>query len=410
MVDILRPKFRKDEETAWTILRTAHHRTSKIWPETLAPSRRASVISLPDVANPCYPSTNFSFENLLFEGPVYRRLLIAKLTETPTALLRSVSAPEVTPLNQQSQALEEAPALSTMAEDLALQLRQEDAFSSSCVTDYTAFCARPRPRAMPRRHLPLCSILHQQEATQEEQHGLNISFFEAVKSFDLEKVATALDKGADINFRQSGKSALDYCVDQWMNSATPKFENWPPTTVAEFLLLYEETLVPYRFESGCTILHLFMHVGASAGSMQPFLSIGNAYVSLGEQDRHGCTPLHHAARCPVTGAYSIVQLSTALGSAVLNISRFKDGNGRDPLESIRAGGAWSTSVLKQNAAALCHLTGGSPNEAVASHFDLIQQRQAVLEDKACEASFGFDFTDFYGAHRQDAEDEIHRNV
>ena len=264
---------------------------------------------------------------------MYKRLLIAKLTERPFTHTRSKSSPDPVAPGLYLQPSQETQPPSLIPDDIALELRRQGVFSRSCCEDHCEFLDRHRPRRMKQRHLPLISILRQQDYDKNEQHTMNLSFFEAVRRHDLSAIAKALDDGADINFpAHEGQTALEYCVCKWAFASDDVLDVRAPnqcTTTAEFLLLYKEVYVQYKFGKTCSILHLCMYMGATAEFMEPFLNVQNADIALNLQDRLGRTPLHYAAMCPVTGAYSMSQVQKLLANSPPDLRSFRDISNED---------------------------------------------------------------------------------
>jgi hypothetical protein len=76
VLDLLQPVFRKDEESAWTIVKT---RQSTRAPSASIFSRSTrNQIPVEDAGQD--GGRRFAFENDLFSGPVYKRILMMTLT------------------------------------------------------------------------------------------------------------------------------------------------------------------------------------------------------------------------------------------------------------------------------------------------------------------------------------------
>jgi hypothetical protein len=137
-IDVLRPKFRKDEETAWTIVKNRLSlQSSKAWPTTLASSGKFSVCSIASVVS--YRNRQdktFTFEDELFLGPVYKRLLIGRLCENPVGRVPSKSTaviPSAQTIVQDASGRRDQGNTTLHDDDtLALELRQQGIFSRSC--------------------------------------------------------------------------------------------------------------------------------------------------------------------------------------------------------------------------------------------------------------------------------------
>ena len=76
IIEAYQPIFRKDEETAWTIIQTRKTTKMKSCHSSISSDINSSVGTdpSPESAPKC-----FAFDNELFLGPVYKRLLLAKL-------------------------------------------------------------------------------------------------------------------------------------------------------------------------------------------------------------------------------------------------------------------------------------------------------------------------------------------
>jgi hypothetical protein len=193
-IEVLRPKFRKDEETAWTIVNSKLTPVSRMPESTVATSTRSGIGSMVSILSQrCGISGSFSFEDELFSGPVYRRLLITKLCEQPVSYsganhdlrISTRQGDEGRGLLQDQSAHDDS--------TLALELRQQGIFSRSYHEDYLEFMACHRPRKLERRHMPLAAILCQEARDQEEQTSIDNEYCKAVVQGDLSRVADALD-------------------------------------------------------------------------------------------------------------------------------------------------------------------------------------------------------------------------
>lgn len=334
-VEVLRPKFRKDEETAWTIVNsklTPGSRTQR-QESTVATSTRSGIGSMVSIISQrCGIGGSFSgdFEEQLFSGPVYRRLLITKLCEQPVSL--QAARHDLRISTQHGDARIEMVQDPATHDDntLALELRQQGIFSRSYHEDYLEFMARHRPRKMERRHMPLAAILCQETRDHNEQTHIDKEFYKAVEEGDLSRVADALDQGADINCRPIVITALQHCIYEWLadKGGTPDLPS-PHTTIAEFLMLYKETQIPYYFHSGVSILHICMHVGATAKFMRPFFEVEGTTNALKQHDKYGRSVLHSAVLSSTAGLYCLQQLRQLFGDGTLQTNDIRDKAGRN---------------------------------------------------------------------------------
>lgn len=81
--------------------------------------------------------------------------------------------------------------------------------------------------------------------------------------------------------------------------------------VTEFLLLYEETYVPYSFDGTCTILHLCMAIGATTDFMRPFCGWSQDAEELQICDAFDKTITSVANRCSLIGRVALMRLRLA---------------------------------------------------------------------------------------------------
>jgi len=270
------------------------------------------------------------FEEQLFSGPVYRRLLITKLCEQPVSL--QGARHDLRASTRQGDArIEEVRDQATHDDNtLALELRQQGIFSRSYHEDYLEFMACHRPRKLERRHMPLAAILCQEARDHDEQVRIDNEFCQAVEEGDLSRVADALDQGADINCRRNNVTALQYCISSWVTDrgAAPDLPS-SDTTIAEFLMLYKETQIPYYFQPGVSILHICMHVGATAKFMRPFFEVEGTMNALKQHDKFGRPVLHCAVLSSTAGLYCLRQLRQLFGDGTIQTNDIRDKNGHN---------------------------------------------------------------------------------
>lgn len=330
-IEVLRPKFRKDEETAWTIVKSGLEPSTRMQESTIATSTRSGLGSMMSmVSQRCGISGSFSFEDELFSGPVYRRLLITKLCEQP----RSYSGSKHDLRSSQRQAEDPSGPLPNQSDHddntLALDLRQQGIFSRSYHEDYLEFVARHRPRKLERRHMPLAAILCQEGLDPDEQMHIDNEYCRAVIDGDLSRVADALDQGADINCRRSGTTPLEFCIFKWgkERSYAPDLPS-EETTIAEFLMLYKETHIPYQFRGEVSILHVCMHIGATAKFMRPIFEVEDITKALKQCDKRGRPVLHSAVLSEAAGLYGLQQIRRIFGDGTLQTRDIRDRNGHN---------------------------------------------------------------------------------
>ena len=170
---------------------------------------------------------------------------------------------------------------------------------------------------MARRHLPFASIDARQRLNDYDKGKLDRRLFDAAIQGHLPEVAQALQLGADINFRMDctsgvSRTALEVCVLKWMKEIAeePLFMS-TRNHVTEFLLLYEETYIPFSFDGTCTILHLCMAIGATTDFMRPFCGWSQDIEELQICDVFDKTITSVANRCSLTGRVALMRLRLA---------------------------------------------------------------------------------------------------
>ena len=234
LVDVFQPVFRKDEETAWTIVKSKQ--STRPAPSTRYSDSVRNVLQRHDAVENVH--RRFMFENDLFLAPVYKRLL-----------LRSLSAPDLfdghtdySSLQESASILTREPndkdfgkgpdlriddasssALSSPSDDFDLtpknivnSLRSAGRFSMGVQVDLAEMQLTTGAFNLPKRSLPLHSALKQAQMEPNEQLRLNNRLIQSAHVEDMSAVAQALDDGADINaVDKMGMSAFDFCLDKW---------------------------------------------------------------------------------------------------------------------------------------------------------------------------------------------------
>jgi ankyrin repeat protein len=295
LVDIFQPVFRKDEETAWTIVKSKQ--STRPAPSTRYSDSVRNVLQHQDVTESVH--RRFTFENDLFLAPVYKRLL-----------LRSLSAPDLTEGYTDYSSLQESASVLTRDKDFGkgLDIRIDDASSCALSSSSDDFDLTPKNVVnslrsagcfsmgvqvdlaemrrttgafnLPKRSLPLHSALKQSQMEPNEQLQLNSRLIRGAHAEDMSIVAQALDDGADVNaVDEGGVSALDICLNKWHSIPISKEIN-----IAHLLLLYRETAIRSKGKTNTTLLHLAILSGGVAlvacliqdltDTLRPFLQGG----------------------------------------------------------------------------------------------------------------------------------------
>ena len=359
VIDLLQPVFRKDEESAWTIVqsrtstkfRTTSRRTSVF-------SRANSVISRNDVG--LEGNQRFAFENELITGPVYKRVLFAHLCNMPTvpeavhptreqtgmANSRAVSAIDahVQPNQRQSLVVND-----WSPENISRVLKKSAGFSISIFEDCEELAHAIDRSAVPKRSLPLGTILKRHGMLPEKQRFVNAKLILAAAEQDLNLMAEALEQGADINtLSDEGKTPLQICLDDSSESLT-----------TDLLFLYRETNVQHRNIAGDTLFHQAVKTGDAARFYRLITFVDDLRVV----DASGATPLHTAAVHGVSGLAILERLNEIYEGDDFHADTCLDRTGRSPLHwAVQAGNeAHAVQLLRLGCDPSFHPNAGRRN-------------------------------------------------
>lgn len=293
------------------------------------------------------PSDNkrFDFENDLILGPVYKRVLFAQLCAMP-AISEAPSKDKVLPStqtssNQRREPPEEAPGQPEVESEPAAGLTSKDGedwspenivrilracggFSISVVADLEELrCAKDGSR-LPKRSLPLGSILKQNEMISAAQAFVNAKLILGATMDDADQVAEALDEGAEVNATsEEGHTALQISLGESQTS-----------TAAALILLYNETKVHLRDETGDTLLHYAM----KSGNVSLIRRLVTGIDDLRAFDSDGATPLHVAARGGVNQLTSLREINWIFAGEEVCADRVVDHRGKSALHIAAQGG------------------------------------------------------------------------
>jgi ankyrin repeat protein len=247
---------------------------------------------------------HFDFENDLILGPVYKRVLFAQLCTMPV-ISEAPGKDHVSPSLQTDldphresipgdcpRQLEltwgpSGEATSMYGEDwspehIVRTLRACGGFSVGVVADLEELRRSEDVSKLPKRSLPLGSILKQNELVPAGQAFVNAKLILGATLDDADQVAQALDEGAEINaVSDEGYTALQISLGESQTS-----------TAAALILLYNETKVHLRDGTGDTLLHYAMKTGNVPLIRRLVTSMDDLRVFDGE----GATPLHVAAQ------------------------------------------------------------------------------------------------------------------
>jgi hypothetical protein len=300
--DCLRPVFRKDEESAWTIIATG------------AGSSRASLSTsawMDDRWESIFFDRPLACINDLLTAPVYKRLALSSLrplrsshsfqavvpstSAAPTAnyhLLRdrshagSTQESCMTTIKRQSLARTTTHGMDTMGRDL-VELAADAApetsgvFSSSVVADL-------KLREPSVQYLPLQASIKRGHLAVEQQSLLDFQLLDATEKKMVFEMAVALDAGADINALKPGS----YQTALQIATTTPFH-----CPAVRLLLRYKNVNVHVRDKQGSTLLRNAVRLQCK-DCIQNLLDVG---LSMTEGDESGISPFKYAAeRCSST--------------------------------------------------------------------------------------------------------------
>lgn len=374
-LDILRPVFRKDEETAWTIA-NSRTRSSRL-PSSRVPSSRAPNRDRMSTWRPglsIIPTSNrnslavadfqssqckrFDFEDDLILGPVYKRVLFAQLCKTPPLPEASSSdlflsskksdsnpGPKIVPDDVRTgPEMRTEPVVQASCnggsdwspENIVRILQACGGFSISVIADLEALRSAEDRSELPKRSLPLGSILKQYDLVPAAQAFVNAKLILGATMNDADQVAQALDEGAEINaLSTEGLTALQISLCESQTSIA-----------TALILLYNETKVHHRDRTGDTLLHYAM----KAGNVSLIRRLVTSMDDLRIFDGEGATPLHVAAHGGTDRLISLREINRAFvgqqvcpdmvvdqeGRSALHIAAER-GNTEHALELLRLG-------------------------------------------------------------------------
>ena len=284
VVDALQHVFRKDEETAWTIVQSKQ--STRPPPSTkYSESVRSALKNHESIEN---PGCKFTFENDLFLSPVYKRLLLRSLSapdfiddqlpqETSSVLTDELDnngtrhGPQTRVDHASCRPPSSSGEFDLTPNYIANTLRSVGDFSAGVQADLENLRQTMGRFNLPKRSLPLRSALRQAQMEPEQQSHLNEQLVRAALTSNENLLALALDGGAEINaVGDDDRSALDICVSQS-----------PYSVIAELLLLYRETVIHSKGSDKRTLLHLSILSGNF--SMVAFLRKAGLDTTLSHQ-------------------------------------------------------------------------------------------------------------------------------
>jgi Ankyrin repeats (3 copies) len=301
------------------------------------------------------PSNNkrFDFENDLILGPVYKRVLLAQLCTMPD--IPEATAKQPLSVTQQTNAylcrenvpdedstlpeLAKGPALGFTLKDevdwspenIVRILRACGGFSAGVAADLEELRRAEDPSELPKRSLPLGSILRQHELVRAAQVFVNAKLILGATRDDADQVAQALDEGAEINtLSEEGFTSLQISLGESQTSTT-----------AALILLYNETKVHLRDDTGDTLLHY----AVKSGNLPLIRRLVTSMDNLRVFDSKGATPLHVAARGDAKRLTSLKEINSIFAGQDVCPDMVVDDLGRSALH-IAAGGGQSEHTLE----------------------------------------------------------------
>jgi len=335
VIDLLQPVFRKDEESAWTLVQsrnsTKFQRSSRSGSFF---SRPTSVVGELGQAAELRDNKRFAFENDLVTGPVYKRVLFAYLCNFPTvpeSMETVMEHCEPVQTNQslgvnlgdsaapttQGQSVFVGEGVDWSPENICRVLQRSAGFSISVLRDCQELRAAEKPSSLPKRNLPLGSILKRHEMLPEKQRFLNAKLILAAAEQDLTLMAESLEEGADVNtLSEDNRTALQICL-----------HDAPESLAVDLLLLYRETNIQCRDEVGDTLLHQAVRVGDASRFCRLITFVDDLRVV----DTGGATPLHTAAVNDYRGLAILEKLNDLYEGDDFNADTCLDRKGRSPL-------------------------------------------------------------------------------
>ena len=341
VLDILKPIFRKDEESAWTIVNSRAPYSASTRARTSAWHSSSSIcirlkgsVAMQD-DQPCN-NKRFDFENDLILGPVYKRILFAQLCVIPaTSGTRSQDLEPQSSSNQGKQYVpdegsnrpdiesELAVGVSSIdrndwsPENIVKILRACGGFSTGVVADLEQLRRTEVESRLPKRSLPLGAILMQNKLIPAGQAFVNAKLILGATMDDADLVAPALDEGAEINaISGEGYTALQISLGESQTSIT-----------AALILLYNETKVHLRDSKGDTLLHY----ATKSGSLSLIRRLVTSMDDLRVFDGEGATPLHVAVQGGVNGLTSLREINSIFADQEVCADMIVDHRGRTAL-------------------------------------------------------------------------------
>jgi hypothetical protein len=301
--DCLRPVFRKDEESAWTIVATeaASSRDSFDSISVNKETRRNSISSV----------RSFAFINDLLTAPVYKRLALSALQpakpsqrshktlpspsveatsneQTPDDKSQTASVHKscISTSNRQRRATATTNRLETADVDpvqLAVDVASASGtFSSSVIADLNEIRLS--------RWLPIRAIVSREHLTAEEQSSIDAELLNAAADNSLVGIAEALDAGADIN-------AVD-APGSYQTALQIATNTSGGCSVVNFLVHYRNINLHVRDRQGGNLLHSAVQMECEA-CVQSLLEVG---LSMTAKDENGMSAFNWATdNCLTTG-------------------------------------------------------------------------------------------------------------
>jgi ankyrin repeat protein len=323
--------FRKDEESAWTIVKSRQS-TKRPLTSSLFTEFNDSVNF--DETAPM-ESKHFDFENELIVGPVYKRVLFAHLCTLPVS--KESSSKDTDETRTSDLSLSQSARSDTSQgieidintdfatdgdvgwspENIVKILKQSGGFSTSVLADLKEVKDASDSLRLPKRTLPLGSILKRNQMPPEAQKYQNAKLIMGAAMENAEQVAQALEDGAEINtVSDDGRTALQMSLKMSLTS-----------DIAALLLLYREANRNFRGVTGEPILIEAVRRGNIALVRALITGVEDLRLTGNEGD----PLLHVAMRSSHDGIEILKEISDAFADAKIKTDVYLDRYGRSAL-------------------------------------------------------------------------------
>ena len=282
-------------------------------------------------------SKHFDFENELIVGPVYKRVLFAHLCTLPVSKESSskyTDETDTSDLSLSQSARSDASQgieidtntdfvtngdVGWSPENIVKIFEKSGGFSTSVLADLKEVKDAPHSLRLPKRTLPLDSILKQNQMPPEAQKYQNAKLIMGAAIENAELVAQALEDGAEINtVSDDGHTALQISLEMSLTS-----------DVAALLLLYREVKRSFRdVEREPVLLQ-----AVRTGKISLIRALINGVEDLQLTGNEGEPLLHVAVRSGHHGLKVLHELGRIFADANINPDIYLDRHGMSALHA-----------------------------------------------------------------------------